>query len=156
MGFWDTLKTAGGSLFDGAKGFLEGHVAEFNNGNFKDASMAFAALITYADGEATGDEKLKVAGIIERHEMLKCFDSSALRSIYLKKLEDFEFDFDFAKDNIRTCMKKVTDPDQQRGVIMIGIIIGKADGDFDADEKREVQEIISMYGLPLADFPDAA
>lgn len=155
MGFWDSLKDAVGGLTAGAKGFLEGHLAEFNNGAFKDAAMAFAALITYADGEATSDEKVKVAGIIERHESLQCFDASALRSIYLKKLEDFEFDFDFAKDNIRKTMMKVTDEEQRRGIVMIGIIVGKADGDFDNDEKACVREVISMYGLALSDFPDA-
>lgn len=152
MGFWDNLKEAVGGLTAGAKSFLENNFNKFNNGDFKNAAMAFAALITYADGEASSEEKVKVAGLIERHEMLKLFDASELRSLYLKRLEDFEFDFDFAKENIRKIMKKVTDPEQQRGIIMIGIIIGKADGDFDADERREVKEVISMYGLAASEF----
>jgi len=152
MGFWDNLKQAGGSLLGGAKSFLESHLSEFNNGDFKNAAMAFAAQITYADGTADTSEKMKVAGIIERHEMLKCFDSAELRSLYLKKLEDFEFDYDFAKENIRNALLKVTDPEQQRGVILIGIIIGKADGDFDADERREVTEVINMYGFAASEF----
>ena len=152
MGFWDNLKQAAGGLLGGAQDFFNSHLAEFNNGDFKEAAMAFAAKITMADGEATGDEKLKVAGIIERHEALQCFDATALRSMYLKQLEDFEFDFDFASENIRKKLVKVTDPEQQRGIIMIGIIVGKADGDFDDNEKAAVREVITMYGHAVSDY----
>ena len=152
MGFWDNLKEAAGGLVSGATDFLNTNLAKFNNKEFKDAAMSFAALITYADGTADASEKMKVAGIIERHEMLKPFNAADLRSLYLKKLEDFEFDFDFAKENIRKSLLKVTDPEQQRGVVLIGIIIGKADGDFDEDERREVREVINMYGLPVSEF----
>ena len=72
--------------------------------------------------------------------------------MYLKQLEDFEFDFDFASENIRKKLMAVTDPEQQRGIIMIGIIVGKADGDFDDNEKAAVREVIAMYNLPLIEF----
>lgn len=152
MSLFAKLREAAGGLLGGAKAFLEQNLAEFNNGAFKEAAMAFAAKITMADGEASSDEKMKMAGIIERHELLKVFDSSELRSMYLKQLEDFQFDYDFASDNIRKKLEKVTDPEQQRGIIMIGIIIGKADGDFDATERAAVKEVISMYGHAESDY----
>jgi tellurite resistance protein TerB len=152
MGLWDSLKQAVGGVLGGAKGFLQEHFNEFNNGDFKEAAMAFAAKITMADGEATSDEKMKMAGIIERHELLALFDASELRSLYLKQLEDFQFDYDFASENIKKKLAKVSDPDQQRGIIMIGIIIGKADGNFDENERAAVREVINLYNHAMSDY----
>lgn len=147
-GLTDALKNS----FQAAGDFLSGHFNEFNNGDFKAAAMAHAAQMTMADGEKDAEEVKKIAGIIDKHELLSQFDSAALRKMYTDYTNDFDFDFDFASDNIMTTLKKVTDYDQQRGIIMIGIIIGKSDGNFDDDEKQVSLNLIDLYGHNASDY----
>jgi tellurite resistance protein TerB len=43
-------------------------------------------------------------------------------------------------------------PDQARAVLQIGIVIGGADGNFDADEKAAVKAACNAVGIPPAEF----
>jgi tellurite resistance protein TerB len=152
MAWFTGLSEALKGAFSKAGSFLTDHFNEFNNGDFKKAAMAHAAQMTMADGSKDAEEVKKVAGIIEKHELLSQFNAAELRKMYTDFTNDFDFDFDFASENIVNTLKKVTEPNQQRGIIMIGIIIGKADGNFDDDEKQVTMNLINLYGHKASDY----
>jgi tellurite resistance protein TerB len=62
-------------------------------------------------------------------------------------------DFEFGKvEAIATIGKLRSKPEQARAVIQIGIIIGGADGNFDAHEKQAVREACNAVGISPAEF----
>ena len=57
-------------------------------------------------------------------------------------------DFEFGKvEAIATIGKLRSKPDQARAVIQIGIIIGGADGNFDAKERAAVRDACNAVGI---------
>ncbi|HEU5267193.1 MAG TPA: TerB family tellurite resistance protein [Jatrophihabitans sp.] len=62
-------------------------------------------------------------------------------------------DFDFGKiEAIASISKLKAKPDQARAVVSIGLIIGGADGRFDADERRVVTDACHAVGIAPAEF----
>jgi tellurite resistance protein TerB len=58
-------------------------MAQYNNANFKNATMAVCALIAAADGDIEAEEKTKVAKLIGSNELLQAFNATELRETFL-------------------------------------------------------------------------
>jgi tellurite resistance protein TerB len=149
MALWDQLK----SRLSDLQATTTTQVGKFKSKDFAKASMAMCALIAAADGTITADERRKTASFIGSNEALKVFEVSELQdhfNFYASKLES---DYEFGKvEAIATIGKLKSKPDAARAVIQVGIIIGGADGNFDADEKRAVREACNAVGISPADF----
>ncbi len=149
MALWDQLK----SRLSDLQATTTTQVGKFKSKDFAKASMAMCALIAAADGTITADERRKTATFIGSNEALKVFEVSELQdhfNFYASKLES---DYEFGKvEAIATIGKLKSKPDAARAVIQVGIIIGGADGNFDADEKRAVREACNAVGISPADF----
>jgi len=62
-------------------------------------------------------------------------------------------DYDFGKvEAIVTIGKLKAKPEQARAAISIGVIIGAADSDFDADERQAVKEACFAVGIAPSEF----
>jgi tellurite resistance protein TerB len=149
MAFWDQLKQKSNEMNDQ----LKLKAGQFKNKDFAKASMAMCALIASADGTIDAEERRKVIGLITSNDVLSIFPAADLRNDFDHFCNKLEADFDFGKlEAVQAVAKLKKKEDQARAVIQIGIIIGGADGDFDADEKRAVKDACFAVGINPAEF----
>ena len=149
MSFWDNLK----DKVAGMNASLQTNISKFKNAEFASGTMAMCAMIAAADGSISGQEKGKIATLITNNEMLKIFPAAELKQKFDHFCDKMTSDYDFGKvEAIQAIAKLKSKPDQARAIIQIGIIIGGADGNFDADEKKAVKEACSAVGISPSDF----
>lgn len=149
MGSWDNLRQKSQEMSSA----LQLVAKKFNNRDFAKASMAMCALIAAADGSIDASERHKTAGLIMANPILQMFDAAALRADFDHYCNALSVDFDFGKiEAIQSISKLKSKQDQGRAVIQIGVIIGGADGDFDADEKKVVRDACFAVGINPTEF----
>lgn len=149
MAFFDQLRTRTQEL----SGQLKTKADQFKSKEFAAASMAMCALIAAADGSIDAAERQKTAALIMSNDVLAVFPPEELRSKFDFYCDKLSKDFDFGKvEAVATIARLKSKPEQGRAVIQIGIIIGGADGTFDADEKRAVKEACFAVGIAPAEF----
>lgn len=126
-------------------------LAQFNNGPFKDATMAVCALVSAADGQIEAEEKKKVASLIQNNELLSVFDPVQLRDTFLS-YADKAVD-DFTRLDLINAVRRLKGNDEQADTAMrIGLIIANADGDFEDSEKKIVRELCTVLSLNPANY----
>lgn len=149
MPLWDQLKSKTATMSSQLK--TKAHT--FKNADFANASMAMCALIAAADGSIDAVERKKTAAFIASNDVLSIFPASELRAKFDNYCNKLEADYDFGKiEAIQAISKLKKKEDQGRAVVQVGIIIGGADGNFDADEKRAVKEACNAVGISPAEF----
>jgi tellurite resistance protein TerB len=149
MPIWDQLKSKTQTM----NGQLKTRADQFRSKDFANASMAMCALISAADGSVTAAERQKTAGLIANNEVLKNFPPDELRQKFDWYCDKLNSDYEFGKvEAIATVGKLKSKPEQARAVISIGIIIGGADGEFDADERRAVKDACFAVGIAPTEF----
>lgn len=149
MSFWNDIKDKMNDVNES----LQKNIGQLKNKKFADASMAMCALVASADGDIDADERRKTAGFIMSNETLKVFNASDLKEKFDFYCNKLEADFDFGKiEAIQALSALKGKPDQARACIQLGIIIGTADGDFDADEKKAIKEACNAVGISPSDF----
>lgn len=149
MAFWDQLKSRTVEM----NGQLKTKAGQFRSKEFANGAMAMCALIAAADGSIDASERQKTASLIVSNDVLSIFPPDELRQKFDWYCDKLSKDFDFGKvEAIATIAKLKAKPDQGRAVVQIGIIIGGADGDFDADERRAVKEACFAVGIAPAEF----
>lgn len=149
MGFFDDVKswtkTQASNLSEGVK--------KFKNKKFMDATVAGCAMVAFADGIVSPEEKTKMAGFIQRNEALKVFDMTEVVAAFEKFVQGFEFDAQIGKaEALRTISKLKKNSEEGRLLVRVCCAIGMADGNFDDDEKRVVREICHELGLNPDEF----
>lgn len=149
MALWDQLKARSQEMTTQ----LKTKSGQFKNKEFANGTMAMCAMVAAADGTIDDAERQKVWGFITSNDVLKIFPPNELQQkfdFYSSKLQS---DFEFGKiEATATLAKLKSKPDQARGAIQVGIIIGGADGDFDAAEKQVVREACNAVGIDPAEF----
>ncbi|WP_338073964.1 tellurite resistance TerB family protein [Kineococcus siccus] len=149
MGFLDNLKRKGMPAVDQ----LKTRVGQFKSKDFAEASMATCALIAAADGTIDASERSKTAAFIGSNDVLSAFDASTLRESFDKYCTKLTTDYDFGKiEALQAVGKLRSKPEQARAVVQVGIVVGGADGDFDAHEVRAVREVCQAVGLDPTEF----
>ena len=149
MAFWDQLKSKSADM----SAQLKTKTGQFKNKEFANGSMAMCALIAAADGTIDPEERRKTAALITSNDVLSIFPPSELRDKFDWYCDKLQKDFDFGKvEAIATVAKLKSKPDQARAVIQIGIIIGGADGNFDAHERAAVKDACFAVGIAPAEF----
>ena len=121
---------------------------------FAQGSMAMCALIAAADGSIDAAEKQKTTALIASNEVLSIFDARDLQEIFDKYAGQ-------APVRLRARQGR-GDPGASAGsrasrirrarTIQIGIIIGGADGSFDAHEQQAVREACNAVGIAPGEF----
>lgn len=149
MAFWDQLRSRTTEM----NSQLKTKAGQFKSKEFANGSMAMCALIAAADGTIDAAERQKTAGLITSNDVLAIFPPDELRQKFDVYTDKLAKDRDFGKvEAIATIAKLKSKPDQARAVIQIGIIIGGADGNFDADERQAVKEACFAVGIAPAEF----
>jgi tellurite resistance protein TerB len=149
MALWDQLKQRSQDM----NAQLKTQASKFKNKDFANGSMAMCALLAAADGKIDPEERRKVAALIGSNDVLSIFDAGELRDNFERYCTKLSSDFDFGKlECIQAVAKLKPKADQARAVIQIGIIIGGADGNFDADERAVVKEACFAVGIAPTEF----
>jgi tellurite resistance protein TerB len=149
MALWDQLKSKSHTLAEQ----LQTKKDQFRSKEFAEASMAMCALIAAADGSVDATERQRTASLITANDTLAIFPPDELRQKFDAYCDKLVRDFEFGKvEAIAAIAKLRSKPEQARGVISIGIIIGRADGDFDADERKAVVDACYAVGIAPAEF----
>ncbi|WP_395000472.1 tellurite resistance TerB family protein [Acinetobacter sp.] len=127
-------------------------VGRFTHAKVANASMAICALVAAADGTIDSSERTKTANAIAKCEELKDFDMKVLKAKFEEYATEMD-DPDFGTVNLEKVIRQVKgDEDDCRMVLALGIIIGKADGNFDDKEKAICTRVAKMLGLNPLEF----
>lgn len=149
MAFFDQLKSRTQEM----SSQLKTKAGQFKSKEFANGSMAMCALIAAADGSIDASERQKTAGLIMSNDVLAIFPPDELKQKFDFYCDKLSGDYDFGKvEAVATIAKLKSKQDQARAVIQIGIIIGGADGTFDADEKKAVKEACFAVGIAPSEF----
>ena len=149
MAFWDSLKSKTREM----NSQLTTKAGQFKNKEFANGSMAMCALIAAADGSIDAAEQAKTSTLIRSNTVLSVFPPEELQQKFDWYCSKLAGDFEFGKvEAIATIGKLRSKPEQARAVIQIGIIIGGADGNFDAHERAAVKEACFAVGIAPAEF----
>ncbi|GHF95922.1 tellurite resistance TerB family protein [Streptomyces thermodiastaticus] len=149
MALWDRIKDSAAQM----QSQLVAKKNELTSGAFRDASMAMCALVAAADGRIDPAERQRVAQLIFTNEVLQNFPAADLQRRFEDNLNKLTADFDFGKVSmLQEVAKAKKKPAEARAVIQIGIVIGGADGDFDATERAVVRDACFALGLPPHEF----
>lgn len=149
MGFLSKLKEGAQEM----QSQLVSQVKQYKNKNFADATIAVCALVAAADGNIDAEERRKTAGFISSNDTLAVFEVSQLQKTFNEFCDKLTNDFDFGKiDLLQVISKLKKSQPQARAAVQVGIIIGKADGNFDEDEKKVICDICLALGLDKSEF----
>ncbi|MER6978935.1 tellurite resistance TerB family protein [Streptomyces carpinensis] len=149
MALWDRIKDSASQM----QTQLVAKKNDLKSGAFRDASMAMCALVAAADGKIDPSERQRVAQLIFSNEVLQNFPAEDLQRRFEDNLNKLSADFDFGKVGVlQEVAKAKKKPAEARAVIQIGIVIGGADGDFDATERAVVRDACFALGLPPHEF----
>ncbi len=149
MGFLDDLKAKASEVKTG----LVTEAKRFKNKDFHTAVVAACALIAYADGEVSADEKKKMAGFMQVNDAMKIFDINTTIEIFNKYIQQMEFDLDIGRSEALTAIAKLSGKAAEaRTVVRLAGAIGAADGDFDDSEKAAVRTICNELSLDATEF----
>lgn len=143
MGFFDSLRKAAGDLSTKAR--------QFANSEFKEAVISICARVAAADGTIAPAEKKAVAKAIQAFEALKVFDARELGTLFNTYCDDATDVFAIINLNNRIS-KLAKNREAALTAIQIGIAIANSDGNFSADEKKVVKELLALLKLSEADL----
>jgi tellurite resistance protein TerB len=148
MGFWDDIK---GAVSSGFKS-LSDEVSKYKNQPFLDAVLAAAAMVAAADGKVDSSEKKKLMSFVTNNELLSVFEPAVVIETFKKYLDIVERDPDFGPTECMAVVKKLKGKPEADIAISVCCAIGKADGDFDKDEKEIVKQMCVALGIDPAQF----
>ncbi|WP_329146234.1 TerB family tellurite resistance protein [Streptomyces niveus] len=149
MALWDRIKESASTM----QTQLNAKKNDLKSGGFRDASMAMCALVAAADGSIDASERQRVASLIMGNDVLQNFPAADLQRRFDDYCQQLTADFDFGKVGVLQTIGKVAKkPTEARAVIQIGIVIGGADGDFDASERAVVREACFAVGISPNEF----
>lgn len=132
---------------------LQAEVGKFKNRTFMEGVVAGCALVAAADGSIDSSEKQKMLGFMQQSDALKVFKAEDIIDAFNKITGKFEFDHAIGKAEALAMVAKVKkDSEQARLLVRVCCAIGAADGDFDADERKIVQDICHELGLNPSEF----
>ena len=138
MSFFDNLK----NTFTSSTQDLVSNVMKFKNKKFMEGTVAVCAIISFASGGASAEEKQKMIGFIQQSKELNVFSIEEVIAFYNKLAESFQFDHDIGKGEAMRYVANLKDaPESAQLAVQVGIAIGKSDGYFDDKEKAALIEI---------------
>lgn len=148
MGFLDNLKKG----LNDARTKASEEVARFKNKDVLQAIVAGCTCIAYADGKVTQDEKAKMLGFLRTSPLTAVYGMNDVVNLFDENVKRFDFDVDSGRIEALRIISKLKGKPEASMLVRTCIVIGKADGDFDQNERRAVGEIARELGLNPADF----
>lgn len=148
MGLLDSIKKGIGD----AKAKAVEEMTRFKNKEVLQGVVAGCTYIAAADGKITSDEKQKTLGLIRNSALTKVYGADEVIRIFNENTDRFDFDVDTGRIEALRIIAKLKGKPEASMLVRACIMIGKADGDFDQNERRAAAEIARELGLSPSDF----
>ena len=147
------------SLFDNIKksvtemgASLNAEIKKFRSKELLNAIVSGSAMIAFADGEVSSEEKQKLLGYIRNSEQLSVFDADTVIEIFNKTTQRFEFDNSIAVGEALQKIAPFKGKPEAHLIVRVCVAIAKADGNFDATEQKAVEQICAALDLDSKNF----
>ncbi len=122
------------------------------NKDLMEAMVGCACLIAYADGELENEEITAIKKLLDNSVALKSFNN--------EPMQEFDRLCDLMESGLRMgrleVMKEIKDiannKDDAEMVLVMGIEVAFADGDYEKEEKEELEKIAKALNLNLTDY----
>ena len=124
-----------------ARDALNAEITKFKSKDLLEAIVASSAMVAYADGHVSSDEKQKLMGYLRSSDQLKFFDQNDVIKTFQKYVEKFEFDATIATGEVMSAVTKFKGKPEAQLVIRVCCAIGSSDGDFDEGERAVVSRM---------------
>ena len=148
MSIFDTNKKSVGDISTS----LTAEVKKFRSKDLLQAIVSGAAMIAYADGSVSAEEKQKLLGYVKNSEQLSVFDADSVITIFNQATQRFEFDNSIAVGETLQKIAVFKGKPEAHIIVRVCVAIAKADGNFDATERRAVEQICAALGLDSSSF----
>lgn len=148
MGFFDELKSRATQV----QASLSQEMSRFSNRTLMEAVLAGCALVAFADGNISREEKEKMLGFVRNSEALKHYDQNVVIETFQKHVGKLEFDLSIGRIEALKVIGAIKKPEEARLLVRVCCAIGSADGSFDTNERKIVQEICRELGLNPSEF----
>lgn len=148
MSFTDWLKR---NVTD-ARDTLNAEIVKYKSKDLLEAIVAGSAMVAYADGQVSSEEKQKLMGYLRTSDQLKHFDQNDVIKTFQKYVEKYEFDATIAMGEVIAIVSKFKGKPQAQLVVRVCCSIGAADGNFDDTEKTVVRRLCTELALDPAAF----
>lgn len=149
MSFFDKAKAA----IKSASTSMGDEFARFKNKDVLDATVGACVIVAAADGKIDQSEKAKTLGLLQNSELTRVYSMDAVVAAFEAHAKRFDFDVDHGRSEaLRIIAAQKKNPDVARSIVRGAVIIGKADGDFDASEKAAIGAICREIGLSESEF----
>lgn len=135
-----------------ARDTINAEISKFKSKDLLEAIVASSAMVAYADGQISSDEKQKLMGYLRCSEQLKHFEQNDVIKLFQKYVEKYEFDATIATGEVMAAVSKFKGKPQGQLVVRVCCSIGASDGDFDQTEKAVVRRMCTELGLDPAAF----
>lgn len=149
MGFLDSLKSMGQS----AQAAMEGEFSRFKNKDALDAMIGASVMIAAADGNIDASEKQKLLGFLKNSALTKAYSADQVIKVFGEHAGRFEWDVEVGRaEALRIIGRQRGNVETARAIARLCVMIGKADGTFDAAETKAASLVITELGLSPAEF----
>lgn len=135
-----------------AREALNNEITKFKSKDLLEAVVAGCAMVAYADGSVSPEEKQKMMGYLRSSDQLKVFAQNDVIKLFQKYVEKFDFDVTIGTGEAMQVINKFRGKPQGQLVVRVCCAIGAADGDFDATEKDVVRRMCVELGLAPSSF----
>lgn len=135
-----------------ARDTINAEITKFKSKDLLEAIVASSAMVAYADGQISSDEKQKLMGYLRSSEQLKHFDQNDVIKLFQKYVEKYEFDATIATGEVMAAVTKFKGKPQAQLVVRVCCAIGASDGDFDQTEKDVVRRMCAELELDATAF----
>ena len=136
------------NIFRAARESMAEKLKRHRNKPFLEAMMAAAALLALADEEIVISERLALDFILENINELKVFDVHQAVNLFQDWGKAIKEDFRTAKKQILKAVAKFSGDEEKASLLIrAGILIAKADGDFNEPEQKVIDELCQVLCL---------
>jgi len=149
MSIMDKIK----GMAQGAGAALEGEFSRLKNKDALDALVGASVMIAAADGDISGDEKNKLRGFLQNSALTKAYSTDQVIKTFNEHADRFSFDADIGRSEaLRIISKQRANVETARAIARLCVMIGKADGEFDQNERNAATQIVNELGLNPSEF----
>jgi len=141
------------SNLESARQNLATEVSRYKNKQMLEAIVAGCAMVAYADGTISSEEKQKMMGYLRTSETLKVFDVSEVIKIFESYVERFDFDHTIGVGEVLNVVGKFkSKPAEAQLIVRVCIAVSAADGTFDENERSTVRKLCQSLDLDPQSF----
>lgn len=138
------LKNEGLSLFNRLRGKAKSEVKKLQGRAFLDAAMATAALVAYADGDASAQEERKLLEFVQTTDALNAYSLDEVKGSFTSVVAQLRTDKIIGQGKAFSVIEKFANKDESSILIALAISVANSENGIDDDEKAVIRKVIAV------------